>query len=108
MLTDVLSYTVGDRKAYITMNRPKQMNALNRELLGALAEAFGAAEADDDVFVVILSGAGGRAFSAGGDLKEVATRLEAGGEIAGQDSGRPRRPMSAHPAVATSTTARSR
>jgi enoyl-CoA hydratase/carnithine racemase len=98
--TDVLSYTVRDRKAYITLNRPKQMNALNLELLGALAKAFGEADADDGVFVVILSGAGGRAFSAGGDLKEMSTRLEAGGDITGQDSEPSRGAMSAHPAVA--------
>jgi enoyl-CoA hydratase/carnithine racemase len=53
--TDVLSYEVRDRKAYITMNRPQRMNALSRELLGALREAFQAADADDNVFVVILS-----------------------------------------------------
>jgi len=68
--TDVLSYEVRDRKAYITMNRPERMNALNRELMGALTEAFREADADENVFVVILTGAGGRAFSAGADLKE--------------------------------------
>lgn len=101
--TDVLSYEVKDRKAYIKMNRPKQMNALNRELLNALAEAFQEADADEDVFVVILSGAGGRAFSAGGDLKEAAARIESGLDIADQQTDgqiRPRRAMSAHPAVA--------
>src|ERR1700722_9768686 len=65
--TDVLIYEVRDRKAYITMNRPQRMNALSRELMGALHDAFGEADADENVFVVILSGAGGRAFSAGAD-----------------------------------------
>ena len=57
--TDVLSYEVRDRKAYITMNRPERMNALSRELMRGLAEAFAEADADENVFVVILTGAGG-------------------------------------------------
>ncbi len=96
MPSDVLSYEIRDRKAYITLNRPRQMNALNHELLGALAEAFQDADASEEVFVVILSAAGGRAFSAGGDLKDMATRIESGEDI----GGRPRRAMSAYPAVA--------
>ena len=71
MPSDVLSYEVRDRKAYIKLNRPKQMNALNHELLSALAEAFQDADAAEDVFAVILSAEGGRAFSAGGDLRSV-------------------------------------
>jgi enoyl-CoA hydratase/carnithine racemase len=74
--TDVLIYEVRDHKAYITMNRPQRMNALSRELMGDLREAFQAADADPGVFAVILSGAGGRAFSAGADLKEMAARME--------------------------------
>ena len=99
MPSDVLSYEVRDRKAYIKLNRPKQMNALNHELLSALAEAFQDADAAEDVFAVILSAEGGRAFSAGGDLKDMANRIEAGEDIGGRD-GRPRRAMSAYPAVA--------
>ncbi len=99
MPSDVLSYEVRDRKAYIKLNRPKQMNALNHELLSALAEAFQDADAAEDVFAVILSAEGGRAFSAGGDLKDMANRIEAGEDIGGR-SGRPRRAMSAYPAVA--------
>jgi enoyl-CoA hydratase/carnithine racemase len=94
--TDVLIYEVKDRKAYITMNRPQRMNALSRELMGDLREAFQAADADPDVFVVILSGAGGRAFSAGADLKEMASRMESerdgdGGQVP---------PLTARPQVA--------
>lgn len=74
--TDVLIYEVRDRKAYITMNRPHRMNALSRELMGDLRQAFQAADADPGVFAVILGGAGGRAFSAGADLKEMASRME--------------------------------
>src|SRR5215469_3069530 len=51
----------------ITLNRPKQRNAQNRGLLVELNDAFLAAEADDQVGVVILAGAGPM-FSAGHDL----------------------------------------
>ncbi len=53
----------------LTMNRPKQLNALSGELIGALSAALGAAAADDAVRVVIVRGAG-RAFCAGYDLNE--------------------------------------
>ena len=60
----------------LTMNRPKSLNALNGELMGALGGALGAAADDDDIRVVIMRGAG-RAFCAGYDLNEDA----AGGEL---------------------------
>ena len=56
--------------ATLTLNRPRVMNALSRELRGALVDAFRDIEADDAVGVVILTGAG-RAFTAGLDLKEL-------------------------------------
>jgi len=95
--TDVLIYQVKDRKAYITLNRPHRMNALSQELLGALKEAFQEADADENVFTVILSGAGGRAFSAGADLKDMAARMQT--EKDG-DAGQPAPPMTARPQVA--------
>jgi enoyl-CoA hydratase/carnithine racemase len=99
--TEVLQYEVRDRKAYITMNRPEAMNALNGELLGALAEAFTEADLDDDVLAVILTGAGGRAFSAGGDLKDAARRIESGDTSVRQMGNRPRRAgLSPYPNVA--------
>jgi enoyl-CoA hydratase/carnithine racemase len=95
--TDVLIYEVKDRKAYITMNRPERMNALSRGLMSDLREAFQAADADPNVFVVILSGAGGRSFSAGADLKEMASRMES--ERDG-DGGQAGPPLTARPQVA--------
>ena len=56
----------------LTLNRPERRNALNRELQGALADAFAELEADDAVRAVVLTGAGDRAFCAGMDLKEFA------------------------------------
>src|SRR6266852_3508370 len=56
--------------ALVTLNRPKAMNALSRELRVAIAETFDDLEADPNVRVAILTGAG-KAFCAGLDLKEL-------------------------------------
>lgn len=56
----------------ITLNRPEAMNAVNRELATLLGQAVERAEQDPDVRAVVLTGAGGRAFCAGADLKAVA------------------------------------
>lgn len=58
--------------ATITINRPEARNAINRAVAEGLHAAFRAAEADPAVQVVILTGAGDRAFCAGMDLKEAA------------------------------------
>ena len=57
--------------ATVTLNRPGAMNALSRQMRRELAAAMHALEADDNVRVVILTGAGERAFTAGLDLKEL-------------------------------------
>jgi enoyl-CoA hydratase len=56
----------------LTINRPEAYNALNADVLGALRDAVTAAEADPSVRVVVVTGAGEKAFSAGADLKELA------------------------------------
>jgi enoyl-CoA hydratase len=61
---------VEDRVAWLTLDRPERMNALSRGLIADLVEAFDRLEVDDDVWVVVLTGSGERAFSAGVDLKE--------------------------------------
>jgi enoyl-CoA hydratase len=67
----VLSVERGDDGlAVLTMNRPRAMNALSRQLRQALADAIDRLEADPGVRVLILTGAG-RAFCAGLDLKEL-------------------------------------
>jgi enoyl-CoA hydratase len=55
----------------ITINRPDKLNALNRETINELAIAFGQAQADDAVRVVILAGSGEKAFVAGADIGEL-------------------------------------
>jgi methylglutaconyl-CoA hydratase len=54
----------------VTLNRPERMNALSRALLHEIAAAFRALAEDRDARVVIVTGAGDKAFCAGADLKE--------------------------------------
>lgn len=58
--------------AYITINRPTKLNALNRATIQELHEAFVSAEEDQDIKVIILSGSGEKAFVAGADISEFA------------------------------------
>lgn len=61
-----------DGIALITLNRPEKLNALSFELMRELDTALTQIETDDTVQVVILTGAGERAFSAGADIHEMA------------------------------------
>lgn len=56
-----------------TINRPEKMNALNAELVGALRDAIAKLESDPAVRVVILTGAGDKAFVAGADIAAMST-----------------------------------
>ncbi|MCK5448102.1 MAG: enoyl-CoA hydratase/isomerase family protein, partial [Gemmatimonadetes bacterium] len=58
------------RVGLLTVNRPDKMNALNRELREALFETLEALRHDDEVRVVVITGAGDRAFIAGADIGE--------------------------------------
>ncbi len=60
--------------ARITLNRPQARNALSRTLIEELAAALAAAEADPAARVIVLAGAGDKAFCAGADLKGVGDR----------------------------------
>lgn len=53
----------------ITLNRPEKLNALNDKMAEELVDVFGVADKDDDIRVVVITGAG-RAFSAGADIQE--------------------------------------
>jgi enoyl-CoA hydratase len=63
--------------AIVTLNRPEAMNALNRALRAKLAETMYVLNADNDVRVVVLTGAGPKAFTAGLDLKELGSDASA-------------------------------
>ena len=60
--------------AYVTINRPKVLNALNSATIEELRAAFHEVKSDDTVRVVILTGAGEKAFVAGADINELATQ----------------------------------
>ena len=62
-----------DGVAVVTLNRPEAMNALSKALRAALSQAITELDQDPDVRVIILTGAGERAFTAGLDLKELST-----------------------------------
>jgi enoyl-CoA hydratase len=63
-------YEVRNQVAWITLNRPESMNAMNRQMTREIIDACSTVEEDDRVRVAIFTGAGDRAFSAGMDLKE--------------------------------------
>ncbi len=57
----------------VTINRPEKRNALSRQTLAALKEAFLSHAADERIKVAVLSGAGEKSFAAGGDLVDLST-----------------------------------
>ena len=73
MTDDILLTDTRDGVATLTLNRPRQMNALSAELRRRLVAALDDLAADDTVAVVVLTGAGEKAFTAGVDLKELET-----------------------------------
>lgn len=73
MSDDVLIREDQDGVATLTLNRPQIMNSLNFDMLNALRDQVTALRFDSAVRVVIITGAGERAFCAGADLKERAT-----------------------------------
>jgi enoyl-CoA hydratase len=81
----MILYEKRDGKAYITFNRPDKRNALTYAAFDRMMTCIADAEQDDDVRVVIITGAGGH-FSAGHDLAEI------GSEYGFDPSGKGRRP----------------
>lgn len=73
-------YAVADRIATVTVNRPDKLNALNSATLDALHAAFDDAANDAAVRVVVLTGAGEKAFVAGADIGELAKQTVIGGK----------------------------
>ena len=66
-----------DHILHIALNRPDVRNALNKNLLLTLAKELALADSDSSIRVVVFSGAGEKAFSAGADLKERSLMSEA-------------------------------
>ena len=65
-----IKYEVKESIAYVTVNRPQALNALNMDVLGELYDVFTTIEKDKDVKAVILTGEG-RAFVAGADIAQM-------------------------------------
>jgi enoyl-CoA hydratase len=70
-----------DRIAWVTLNRPEKLNALNNEVLEELEQIFADLEQDAEVGVVVLTGAGEKAFVAGADIAELRTLDTAGARV---------------------------
>lgn len=72
-----------DALAQVTINRPKKLNALNKETITELSNAFTELENDEAIRVIILTGSGEKAFVAGADISEFANfSVEEGGVLA--------------------------
>lgn len=70
----------------ILMNRPKALNALNLPMIRSMAAAYEAAIANPSVHAVVLEGAGGKAFCAGGDVKGIWEAARSGEPIRSTDA----------------------
>lgn len=66
--------------AWITLDRPEAMNALNPQLRWELSQRLDRVEADDDIWMAVLTGSGDKAFCAGADLKHRAIERTASAE----------------------------
>ena len=72
---EVIIYEKADRVAWITLNRPEALNAQSDGLRAELVDALEDASVDEEVFVVVITGSGEKAFSAGADVAQYVTRV---------------------------------
>src|SRR6202050_3021736 len=79
MAYDNLLFEVNDKIARITFNRPNVLNALNRKTMDELGDCLKKVRADDDIRVLILTGAGEKAFIAGADINELSQQTPVNG-----------------------------
>ena len=80
MAYENLLYEKKDQIGYITFNRPKLLNALNRKTMEELGDLLSVARDDAEVRALILTGAGEKAFIAGADINELAQRTAIDGK----------------------------
>src|SRR5580698_123798 len=80
MAYENLLYEKRDGIGFITFNRPKVLNALNRKTMEELRDVLAAAREDDEVRVLILTGAGEKSFVAGADIAELAVQTPVTGK----------------------------
>ncbi|KAA3448312.1 enoyl-CoA hydratase [Mesorhizobium sp. SARCC-RB16n] len=84
-MTDLVLNETRDGIVVLTLNRPEKLNALNYALIDRLLAVLDDIEVDDVVRAVILTGAGERAFSAGGDIHEFSASVARGVDVAMRD-----------------------
>lgn len=72
MAYSVIVCEVNNNIAYITINRPKVLNALNNTAINELEKVFISIKYDNQVKAAIITGAGDKAFASGGDIKQIA------------------------------------
>jgi enoyl-CoA hydratase len=80
MAYENLLYEKRDRIGFVTFNRPKVLNALNRKTMEELRDILTAVREDDEVRVLILTGAGEKSFVAGADIGELAVQTPVSGK----------------------------
>jgi len=73
MKSDLVLYKKEGEIALITINRPEVYNALNHALLKGLEEFIEKIKVDSEIGIIILTGAGEKAFVSGADINEIAT-----------------------------------
>jgi enoyl-CoA hydratase/carnithine racemase len=84
-MSDLVLLDVKSEIAVMTLNRPRQLNALNYELIDHLMKLLDRIEGEAAIRAVILTGAGERAFSAGADIHELSESVRLGVDIAARD-----------------------
>lgn len=82
-------YEKRNRIAYLTINRPEKLNSVDLETRREMEEALADFNADDDSWTLIITGAGDKSFSAGGDLKEWNAVNQTGKDPGGRTSTTP-------------------
>ena len=80
MAYETLLYEKQNAIGYVTIHRPEKLNALNRTVMEELFNCFQNLQEDDEVRVVILTGAGEKAFVAGADINELAAQTPVEGK----------------------------
>ncbi|MFN8114248.1 MAG: crotonase/enoyl-CoA hydratase family protein [Solirubrobacterales bacterium] len=90
---ELVTYETRGSTAILTINRPERRNAVDTATAGELLAGLRRFEADDELCVMVLTGAGDQAFCAGADLKAVAAAGSIPGDVVEAVAGRPEGPM---------------
>lgn len=75
-----ITFEIKNSIAYVTVNRPTKLNALNRQVMRELDDAFTKIAEDSEIRAVILTGSGEKAFVAGADIGELSTQTPVEGK----------------------------